>query len=146
MPLPPYYSGPTPATLPRPLLSFPPGKETILPRQLATLPGGQQFPNNNLASNSNSNTINNSGNSINPVNQVSNQTISQGSSHNQTLAIAHLPPGEGSSSPPVAVQLHSEANSSSPQANNQTISQGSSHNQTPAIAHLPPGKEAVLPQ
>ena len=75
-------------------------------------PEGNSSLNNNLASNSNSNTINNSVNSINPVNQVSNQTISQGSSHNQTPAIAHLPPGEGSNSPPVVVQLPSEANSS----------------------------------
>ena len=83
---------------------------------------------NNLASNSNSNTISNSVNSVNPVNQVSNQTISQGPSHNQAPAIAHLPPGEGSNPPPGAVQLPSEANSSPPklpnQANNQTISQG----------------------
>ena len=41
----------------------------------------------------------NSNNLVNLVNQVSNQTISQGPSHNQTPAIAHLPPGEGSNSP-----------------------------------------------
>ena len=83
---------------------------------------------NNIASNSNSNTISNSVNSVNPVNQVSNQTISQGPSHNQTPAIAHLPPGEGSNPPPGAVQLPSEAISSPPQfpnqANNQPIRQG----------------------
>ena len=81
---------------------------------------------NNLASNSN--TTSNSVNSVNLVNQVSNQTISQVPSHNQTPAIAHLPPGEGSNPPLGAVQLPSEANSSPPQlpnqVNNQTISQG----------------------
>ena len=48
------------------------------------------------------------------LNQANNQTISQVPSHIQTLAIAHLPPGEGSNSPPGAAQLHSEANSSPP--------------------------------
>ena len=138
---PPNARNPTPATA-----LLPPGEgDNSPPATGHPPPEGNSSPNNNLASNSNSNTINNSGNSINPVNQVSNQTISQGSSHNQTPAIAHLPPGEGSSSPPVAVQLHSEANSSPPQANNQTISQGSSHNQTPAIAHLPPGEGSSSP-
>ena len=137
---PPNARNPTPATA-----LLPPGEgDNSPPATGHPPPEGNSSPNNNLASNSNSNTINNSGNSINPVNQVSNQ-ISQGSSHNQTPAIAHLPPGEGSNSPPVAVQLHSEANSSPPQANNQTISQGSSHNQTPAIAHLPPGEGSNSP-
>ena len=141
---PPNARNPTPATA-----LLPPGEgDNSPPATGHPPPEGNSSPNNNLASNSNSNTINNSGNSINPVNQVSNQVsnqISQGSSHNQTPAIAHLPPGEGSNSPPVAVQLHSEANSSPPQANNQTISQGSSHNQTPAIAHLPPGEGSNSP-
>ena len=137
---PPNARNPTPATA-----LLPPGEgDNSPPATGHPPPEGNSSPNNNLASNSNSNTINNSGNSINPVNQVSNQ-ISQGSSHNQTPAIAHLPPGEGSNSPPVAVQLHSEANSSPPQANNQTISQGSSHNQTPVIAHLPPGEGSNSP-
>ena len=101
---------------------------------------------NNLASNSN--TISNSVNSVNLVNQVSNQTISQGPSHNQTPAIAHLPPREGSNPPLGAVQLPSEASSSPPQlpnqANNQTISQGPPP-PTPAIAHLPPGEGSNAP-
>ena len=134
---PPNARNPTPATA-----LLPPGEgDNSPPATGHPPPEGNSSP-NNLASNSNSNTINNSVNSINPVNQVSNQTISQGSSHNQTPAIAHLPPGEGSNSPPVAVQLPSEANSSPPQllsqANNQTISQGPPHLPTPGIAHLPP--------
>ena len=107
---------------------LPPGEGDNSPPATAhPLPEGNSSL-NNLASNSNSNTISNSVNSVNPVNQVSNHTISQGPSHNQTPAIAHLPPGEGSNPPPGAVQFPSEANSSPPQlsnqANNQTISQG----------------------
>ena len=135
---PPNARNPTPA-----MALLPPGEgDNSPPATGHPPPEGNSSLNNNLASNSNSNTINNSVNSINPVNQVSNQTISQVSSHNQTPAIAHLPPGEGSNSPPVAVQLPSEANSSPPQllnqANNQTISQGPPHLPTPGIAHLPP--------
>ena len=107
---------------------LPPGEGDNSPPATGHPPPEGNSSLNNLASNSNSNTINNSVNSINPVNQVSNQTISQGSSHNQTPAIAHLPPGEGSNPPPVAVQLPSEANSSPSQlpnqGNNQTFSQG----------------------
>ena len=88
---PPNACNPTPATA-----LLPPGEgDNSPPATGHPPPEGNSSLNNNLASNSNSNTINNSGNSINPVNQVSNQTISQGSSHNQTPAIAHLPPGEG---------------------------------------------------
>ena len=123
---------------------LPPGEGDNSPPATAHPPPEGNSSLNNLASNSNSNTISNSANSINPVNQVSNQTVSQGPSHNQTLAIAHLPPGEGSNPPPGAVQLPSEANSSPPQllnqANNQTISQGPPHLPTLAIAHLPPGE------
>ena len=49
------------------------------------------------------------------------------------MAIAHLPPGKGSNSPPVTVHPSLEGNSS---PNNQA-SGGLS---TPAIAHLPPGE------
>ena len=122
---PPNPCNPTLATV-----LLPPGEGDNSPPATAhPPPEGNSFL-NNLASNNNSNTISNSVNSVNPVNQVSNHTISQGPSHNhnQTPAIAHLPPGEGSNPPPGAVQLPSEANSSPPQlsnqANNQTISQG----------------------
>ena len=105
---------------------LPPGEGDNSPPATAHPPPEGNSSLNNLASNSN--TTSNSVNSVNLVNQVSNQTISQGPSHNQTLAIAHLPPREGSNPPPGAVQLPSEASSSPPQlanqANNQTISQG----------------------
>ena len=127
----------------------PPGEGDNSPPATAHPPPEGNSSLNNLASNSNSNTISNSVNSVNPVNQVSNHTISQGPSHNQTPAIAHLPPGEGSNPPPGAVQLPSEANSSPPQlsnqANNQTISQGPPYLPTPAIAHLPPREGSNSP-
>ena len=120
---PPNPHNPTPATA-----LLPPGEGDNSPPATAHPPPEGNSSLNNIASNSNSNTISNSVNSVNPVNQVSNQTISQGPSHNQTPAIAHLPPGEGSNPPPGAVQLPSEAISSPPQlpnqANNQTIRQG----------------------
>ena len=133
---------PTPATA-----LLPPGEGDNSPPATAHPPPEGNSSLNNLASNSN--TSSNSVNSVNLINQVSNQTISQGPSHNQTPAIAHLPPGEGSNSPPGAVQLPSEANSSPPQllnqANNQIISQGPPHIHTPAIAHLPPGEGSNSP-
>ena len=104
---PPNPHNPTPATA-----LLPPGEGDNSPLATAHPPPEGNSSLNNLASNSNitSNSVNS-----NLVNQVSNQTISQGPSHNQTPAIAHLPPGEGSNSPPGAVQLPSEANSSPPQ-------------------------------
>ena len=95
---------------------------------------------NNLASNSN--TTNNSVNtnsSLNLVNQVSNQTISQVPPHNQTPAIAHLPPGEGSNSPPVAVQLPPEAISSPPQTRSTTAREenNSSQANSPPVTNIP---------
>ena len=95
---------------------------------------------NNLASNSN--TTNNSVNtnsSVNLVNQVSNQTISQVPPHNQTPAIAHLPPGEGSNSPPVAVQLPPEAISSSSQPRSTTAREenNSSQANSPPVTNIP---------
>ena len=141
---PPNPRNPTPATA-----LLPPGEGDNSPPATGHPPPEGDSSLNNLASNSNSNTINNSVNSINPVNQVSNQTISQGSSYNQTPAIAHLPPGEGSNPPPGAVQLPPEANSSPSQlpnqGNNQTFSQGPPHLPTPAIAHLPPGEGSNSP-
>ena len=129
---------------------LPPGEGDNSPLATAHPPPEGNSSLNNLASNSNSNTISNSVNSVNPVNQVSNQTISQGPSHNQTPAIAHLPPGEGSNPPPGAVQLPSEANSSPPQlpnqANNQTISQGPPTSLHWQLLTFLPGKEAILPR
>ena len=136
---PPNPRNPTPATA-----LLPPGEGDNSPPATGHPPPEGNSSLNNLASNSNSNTIN----SINTVNQVSNQTISQGSSHNQTPAIAHLPPGEGSNPPPGAVQLPSEANSSPSQllnqANNQTISQGPPTSLHRGLLTFLPGKEAIL--
>ena len=112
------------------MLTFLPGKEAILPRELYS------FPQKLTAL---------------PRNFQTRLTIKQlgRPPHLPTLAIAHLPPGEGSNSPLGAVQLPSEANSSPPQllnqANNQTISQGPPHLPTPAIAHLPPGEGSNSP-
>ena len=60
-----------------------------------------------LNSQANNNTTNNI------INSVNIQANSQGLSPIHTLAIAHLPPGEGSNSLPGAVHLPSEGNSSS---------------------------------
>ena len=68
-------------------------------------------PEGNSFLNSQANNINNI-----TINSINNQTNSQGPSLNQTPAIAHLPPGEGSNSPPGAVHLPSEAGSSPPQS------------------------------
>ena len=54
--------------------------------------------------------------------------------HNQTPAIAHLPPGEGSNSPPGAVQLPSEATSSPPQPRSTTAREENNSSQ----ANSPP--------
>ena len=65
--------------------------------------------------------------------QAGNSVNSQAQApHNPTLAIALLPPGEGSNSPPATGHLLPEGNSL-PQANSQVIG---SHS-IPAIAHLP---------
>ena len=142
---PPNPRNPTPATA-----LLPPREGDNSPPATGHPPPEGNSSLNNLASNSNSNTINNSVNSINPVNQVSNQTISQGSSHNQTPAIAHLPPGEGSNPPLGAVQLPSEANSSPSQlpnqGNNQTFSQGPPTSLHWQLLTFLPGKEAILPR
>ena len=142
---PPNPHNPTPATA-----LLPPREGDNSPPATAHPPPEGNSSLNNIASNSNSNTISNSVNSVNPVNQVSNQTISQGPSHNQTPAIAHLPPGEGSNPPLGAVQLPSEAISSPPQlpnqANNQTISQGPPTSLHRQLLTFLPGKEAILPR
>ena len=68
-------------------------------------------PEGNSFLNSQANNINNT-----TINSINNQTNSQGPSLNQTPAIAHLPPGEGSNSLLGAVHLPSEAGSSPPQS------------------------------
>ena len=83
---PPNPHNPTPATA-----LLPPGEGDNSPPATAHPPLEGNSSLNNLASNSNT--------TSNSVNSVSNQTISQGPSHNQTPAIAHLPPGEGSNPP-----------------------------------------------
>ena len=106
----PNSCNPTPVTA-----LLPPGEGDNSPQATVHPPLEGNSSINNQASNNN-NTASNSVNS----NPVSNQTNSQGPSHNQTLAIAHLPPGEGSNSPPGAVQLPSEATSSPPQPRSTT--------------------------
>ena len=103
---PPSSHNPTPATA-----LLPPREGDNSPPATVHLP-----PEGNSSLNSQASNINNiTSNSVNSVNSVNNQTNSQGPSHNQTLAIAHLPPGEGSNSPPGAVQLPLEASGSPPQ-------------------------------
>ena len=121
---PPNSCNPTPATA-----LLPPGEGDISPQATVHPPreGNSSF--NNQASNNNNTTSN----SVNP-NTVSNQTNSQGPSHNQTPAIAHLPPGEGSNSPPGAVQLPSEATSSPPQPRSTTTREENNSSQ----ANSPP--------
>ena len=65
--------------------------------------------------------------------QANNNFVRRQAPLNSTPAIAHLPPGEGSNSPPATIHLPLEG-TSSPQAN----SQASGGLPTPAIAHLPP--------
>ena len=94
----------------------------------------------NSSLNSQVSSINNiTSNSVNSLNLVSNQTNSQGPSHNQTPAIAHLPPGEGSNSPPGAVQLPPEASSSPPQPSSTTTREenNSSQASSPPVTNNP---------
>ena len=120
----PNSRNPTPATA-----LLPPGEGDNSPQATVHPPleGNSSF--NNQASNNN-NTTSNSVNS----NPVSNQTNSQGPSHNQTPAIAHLPPGEGSNSPLGAVQLPLEATSSPPQPRSTTAREENNSSQ----ANSPP--------
>ena len=90
---PPNSCNPTLATA-----SLPPGEGSNSPPATVHLSSeGDSFL-NSQANNSNNITIN----------SVNNQANSQGPSPNHTLAIAHLPPGEGSNSLPGAVHLPSE--------------------------------------
>ena len=121
---PPNSCNPTPATA-----LLPPGEGDNSPPATVHPPLEGNSSINNQASNNN-NTTSNSVNS----NPVSNQTNSQGPSHNQTPAIAHLPPGEGSNSPPGAVQLPLEATSSPPQPRSTTAREENNSSQ----ANSPP--------
>ena len=105
----PLQSGPLPLPLPQHwlLLTFLLGKEAILPRQLHSFP--QKLPALPLHPG--------------PL-----------PLHRQ---IAHLPPREGSNSPPAAAQLPPEATSSPSPPRHTTT--------TPAIAHLPPGEGSNSP-
>ena len=129
---------PNPRTPPATAL-LPPGEGNNSPPATVHPPLEANSYLNNQASNNN--TTNNSLNINSSVNQASNQTISQVPPHNQTPAIAHLPPGEGSSSPPAAVQLPSEATSSSSPARSTTTTTTT----TLAVAHLPPGEGGNSP-
>ena len=94
---PPNSHNPTPATAP-----LPPGEGSNSPPATVHLSlEGDSFL-NSQANNSNNITIN----------SVNNQANSQGPSPNHTLAIAHLPPREGSNSLLGAVHLLSEDDSS----------------------------------
>ena len=74
-------------------------------------------------------------NAINNTQSITNAVNRQAPPHNPTPAIAHLPPGEGSNSPPATGHLCPEG-TGPPQAN----SQASGGHPAPAIAHLPPGE------
>ena len=98
---PPSSRNPTPATA-----LLPPGEgDNSPPATVHLSPEGNSFLN------SQANNINNI-----TINSINNQTNSQGPSLIQTLAIAHLPPREGSNSLPGAVHLPSEAGGSPPQS------------------------------
>ena len=122
---PPSSHNPTPATA-----LLPPGEGDNSPPAAVHLPPEGNSSLNNQASNNNntSNTSNtrntsntsNISNTSNSSNSVNNQISSQVPSLNQTPAIAHLPPGEGSNSLPGAVHLPSEADGSPPQPNSTT--------------------------
>ena len=96
----------------------------------------QASNNNNTTSNSVNNTTSNLTNSTtsNSVNNQTNSQASQAPPLNQTLAIAHLPPGEGSNSLPGAAHLPSEAGSSPPQPNSTTAREENNSSQ----ANSPP--------
>ena len=130
---------PTPATA-----LLPPGEGDNSPPAAVHLPPeGNSFL-NSQASNNNNTTSNTTSNSVN--NQtVNNQTNSQVPPLNQTPAIAHLPPGEGSNSLPGAVHLPSEAGGSPPQPNPTTTREennSSQGNSPPATNNSPRASQA----
>ena len=102
---PPSSRNPTPATA-----LLPPGEGDNSPPATVHLP-----PEGNSFLNSQASNINNI-----TSNCINNQTNSQAPSLNQTPAIAHLPPREGSNSLPGAVHLPSEAGGSHPQPSSTT--------------------------
>ena len=126
---PPSSCNPTPATA-----LLPPGEGDNSP--LATVhlpPEGNSFLNSQASNNNNITS-----------NSVNNQTNSQGPSLNQTLAIAHLPPGEGSNSLPGAVHLPSEAGGSPPQPSSTTAREenNSSQANSPPVTNNPQSSRA----
>ena len=129
---------PTPATA-----LLPPGEGDNSPLAAVHLPlegnsylDSQASNNNNTTSNSVNNTTSNLINSTtsNSVNNQTNSQASQAPPLNQTLAIAHLPPGEGSNSLLGAAHLPSEAGSSPPQPNSTTAREENNSSQ----ANSPP--------
>ena len=131
----PSSCNPTPATA---LLSPREGDNS----PLATVP---LPPEGNSSLNNQASNINNiTSNSVNSVNPVNNQTNSHGPSHNQTPAIAHLPPREGSNSPPGAVQLPLEASGSPPQPSSTTAREenNSSQASSPPVTNNPQSSRA----
>ena len=121
---PPSYHNPTPATA-----LLPPGEGDNSPLAAVHLPPEGNSSLNNQASNNN-----NTSNTSNSSNSVNNQINSQVPSLNQTPAIAHLPPREGSNSLPGAVHLPSEADGSPPQSNSTTAREENNSSQ----ANSPP--------
>ena len=112
---PPSSCNPTPATA-----LLPPGEGDNSPLATVHLP-----PEGNSFLNSQASNINNI-----TSNSINNQTNSQGPPLNQTPAIAHLPPGEGSNSLPGAVHLPSEAGGSPPQSSSTPAREENNSSQT----------------
>ena len=102
---------------------LPPGEGDNSPLATVHLPPEDNSFLNNQASNNNSITSN----------SVNNQTNSQGPSPNQTPAIAHLPPREGSNSLLGAVHLPSEAGSSPPQPSSTTAREENNSSQANSL-------------
>ena len=113
---------PTPATA-----LLPPGEGDNSPPAAVHLPlEGNSFLNSQASNNNNT--------TSNSVNNQTNSQASQVPPLNQTPAIAHLPPGEGSNSLPGAAHLPSEAGGSPPQPNSTTARQENNSSQ----ANSPP--------
>ena len=95
---------------------LPPGEgSNPLPETVHLSSEGNSLPNSQANNNNTTNIIGNSANNNNITNIIGNSANSQTQSPNNTLAIAHLPPGEGRNSLPGAVHLPSEDDSSSQQ-------------------------------
>ena len=113
-----------------------PPAAVYLPPEGNSLLNSQASNNNNTTSNSVNNTTSNLVNNTtsNSVNNQTNSQASQAPPLNQTPAIAHLPPGEGSNSLPGAAHLPSEAGGSPPQPNSTTTREENNSSQ----ANSPP--------